>query len=46
MSVSSVLRNIFSRPYATVSAAQAAALADGGAVLLGPEVADVGPAPG
>ena len=34
MSVSSVLRNIFSKPYATVSAAQAAALADGGAVLL------------
>ncbi len=34
MSVSSVLRNIFSKPYATVSAEQAAALADGGAVLL------------
>ena len=34
MSVSSVLRNLFSRPYRTVSAAQAAALADGGAVLL------------
>jgi len=28
MSVSSVLRNIFSKPYATVSAVQAAALAD------------------
>ena len=34
MSVSSVLRNIFTKPYGTVSAAQAAALADGGAVLL------------
>ena len=34
MSVSSVLRNIFSKPYGTVSAVQAAALADGGAVLL------------
>ena len=33
MSVSSVLRNIFSKPYATVSAAQAAA-GSGGAVLL------------
>jgi rhodanese-related sulfurtransferase len=34
MSVSAVLRNLFSKPYRTVSAAQAAALADGGAVLL------------
>ena len=34
MSVSSVLRNLFSKPYRTVLAAQAAALADGGAVLL------------
>ena len=34
MSVSSVLRNLVSKPYRTVSAAQAAALADGGAVLL------------
>ncbi len=34
MTVSSMLRNLFSRPYQTVSAAQAAALADGGAVLL------------
>jgi len=34
MSVGSVLRNIFSKPYGTVSAAQAAALAGGGAVLL------------
>ena len=30
----SVLKNIFSKPYGTVSAPQAAALADGGAVLL------------
>ena len=28
------LKNLFSKPYQTVSAAQAAALADGGAVLL------------
>ena len=34
MSVMSVLKNIFSKPYGTVSAPQAAALADGGAVLL------------
>ena len=34
MGVSSVLRNIFSKPYATVSPTQAAALADGGTVLL------------
>ena len=34
MSVSSVLKNVFSKPYRTVSAVQAAALADGGAVLL------------
>ena len=34
MSVSSLLRNIFSKPYGKVSAAQAAALADSGAVLL------------
>ena len=34
MSVLSVLKNIFSKPYGTVSAPQAAALADGGAVLL------------
>ena len=32
--MSPVLRNLFSKPYRTVSAAQAAALADGGAVLL------------
>ena len=29
-----MLRNLFSKPYQTVTAAQAAALADGGAVLL------------
>ena len=34
MSVMSVLKNLFSKPYVTVSAAQAAALADRGAVLL------------
>jgi rhodanese-related sulfurtransferase len=34
MSVMSMLKNIFSKPYGTVSAPQAAALADGGAVLL------------
>ena len=34
MSVSSVFRNIFSKPYGTVSPTQAAALADGAAVLL------------
>ena len=28
------LKNLFSKPYRTVSATQAAALADGGAVLL------------
>ena len=28
------LKNLFSKPYQTVSAAQAAALADGGAILL------------
>ncbi len=32
--MSSVLKNLFSKPYQTVSPAQAAALADGGAVLL------------
>ena len=32
--MSPVLRNLFSKPYRSVSAAQAAALADGGAVLL------------
>ena len=32
--MSSVLRNLFSKPYRTVLPAQAAALADGGAVLL------------
>jgi len=32
--ISSVLKNLFNRPYRTVSPAQAAALADGGAVLL------------
>ncbi len=32
--MSSVLKNLFSKPYRTVTAAQAAALADGGAVLL------------
>ncbi len=32
--MSPVLRNLFSKPYRTVSAAQAADLADGGAVLL------------
>ena len=34
MSFGSVLKTIFSKPYATVSAAQAAALAEGGGVLL------------
>ena len=32
--MSPVLRNLFSKPYQTVSAAQAAALTDGGAILL------------
>ena len=32
--MSPVLRNLFSKPYRSVSAAQAAALADGGAILL------------
>ena len=32
--MSSVLRNLFSKPYQTVSPAQAASLADGGALLL------------
>ena len=34
MSVMSALKNLFSKPYGTVSATQAAALVDGGAVLL------------
>ena len=34
MNVVSVLKNAFSKPYGTVSAAQAATLADGGAILL------------
>ncbi len=34
MSVASALKNLFTRPYTTVSAAQAAAMAAGGAVLL------------
>ena len=34
MGFGSVLKTIFSKPYATVSAAQAAALAEGGGVLL------------
>jgi rhodanese-related sulfurtransferase len=34
VSVASVLKNLFARPYATVSAEQAAAMADAGAVLL------------
>ncbi len=34
MGVSSVFRNIFSKPYGTVSPTQAAALAGGGTVLL------------
>ena len=32
--MSLVLRNLFSKPYRSVSAAQAAILADGGAILL------------
>jgi len=32
--VMSVLRNLFSKPYGKVSAAQAAVLADGGAILI------------